>query len=101
MAGYTGAFGGGINIFRDTDYVRTVVRDICEATQPPYRSVDWAVIPHPDGDPCLMLVLFLENFADHSEAQQTSIGEWAGVLITKIRKAGIPCYLMRVSKNDV
>ena len=92
---------GTVSMFDNKEYVRTAVGEICRTTQPPYRSVEWAVIPDPDGDPCLMLVLFLENFADHSEPQQTSIGEWAGVLITKIRKAGIPCYLMRVSKNDL
>jgi hypothetical protein len=88
-------------MFDNKEYVKTAVGDIVRTTPPPYRSVAWKVIPHPDGDPCLMLVLFLENFAEHSTPQQTSIGEWAGVLITKIRKAGIPCYLMRVSKNDL
>ena len=92
---------GIVNMFSNTDYVKSVAGEICRTTPPPYPSVKWAVIPDPDGDPCLMLVLFLENFADHSEPQQTSIGEWAGALITKLRNAGIPCYLMRVSDNDL
>jgi hypothetical protein len=100
MDEHKGTFSG-VKVFENMDYVRSVVGEICRTTPPPYRSVDWAVIPDPEGDPCLMLVLFLENFAEHSESQQTSIGEWAGVLITKIRAAGIPCYLMRVSKNDL
>lgn len=82
-------------------YVSDTLRELCRTTPPPYGTVKWKLIPDPDGDPCYQLVLFLENFATHSTAQQTSIGEWAGVLITKIRKAGIPCYLMRVRENEV
>lgn len=92
---------GTVSMFDNKEYVNTVVHEIARTTPPPYPSVKWVVIEHPDGDPCLMLVLYLENFAEHSTPQQTSIGEWAGVVIMKIRKAGIPCYLMRVSENDL
>ena len=83
------------------NYTQSILAEIFASTPPPYRSVKWKVMPDPDGDPCLMLVLYLENFAEHSQSQQSSIGEWAGVLITKIRQAGMPCYLMRVKEDSV
>lgn len=74
--------------------------EVLRTTPPPYPSVKFKVTPDPDGDPCLYLVLYLENFAAHSTPQQTSIGEWAGVVITKIREKGIPCYLMRIKDTE-
>lgn len=85
-----------INMFYSEEYRNQTIAEAIQSTPPPYKSVKARIVPDPEGDPCLYLVLFLENFAAHSTAQQTSIGEWAGVVITKIRDKGIPCYLMRI-----
>lgn len=88
-----------LNMFYATEYRNKTVYDILIANQPPYRSVRYKVAEDPTGDPNLVFVLYLENFAAHSSAQQSSIAEWAGGVINKIRGAGIPCYLMKARDN--
>lgn len=89
-----------MSLFDNVEYRNSIVKSVIQSTMPPYKSVRANIIPDPEGDPCLYLVLYLENFASHSEPQQSSIAEWAGAVITKIREAGIPCYLTRIKEEE-
>ena len=76
------------------------IREICNETPPPYKTLEWAIVPHPDGDPCLLLTFNVRNWVTFSDPQQSSIAEWAGAIVTKIRAEGIPCYMAKVETID-
>lgn len=83
---------------------RAVVKDIIIHTPAPYKSLKWNLVPdvNDPGQQAWLLVFYLNNFAEHTQSQQTSIVEWAQVLLTKINGMGVPCGVTRVrEKNEV
>lgn len=75
-----------------------IIRQVVSETPAPYKKTKWALKPDND-DPAQqawLLVFYLENFANHTQPEQTSLVEWANVILTKINGMGIPCGVMRV-----
>ena len=81
---------------------KSIIADVLATTPPPYPSVRYRLIPDNEdaGGQAWLLVLYLNNFADHLQSQQTSIVEWCHVLLTKINNLGVPCGITRIKENN-
>lgn len=79
-----------------------IVKSVIYDTPAPFKSLRWRVVPdnNDPGQQAWLLVLYLHNFANHKQSQQTSIVEWCQVFLTKLNNLGVPCGITRIKEND-